>query len=153
MGADSVVKLLQCYPQVELHDLDVIDYLIEQMNTKLATGEAYSELSSEDFMRLASSLRNNPNSPLTAQVLQRINDYVMTNTSQFTIEERNSILRTISVLKFKNNYSTPQKQTSEEIKNAIRFGMGVKESKEIDLNYSPVEDCYSISFPNLNTRM
>jgi hypothetical protein len=153
MGADSVVKLLQCYPHVDINDLDVIDFLIEQMNTKLATGEAFSELSSDDFVRLTTSLKSNPNSPLTPQVLQRLDDYVTNNPSQFSIEERNKILRSIGSTKFKNNISTPVKQTPADVKNAIKFGMGVKETKEIDLNFSPVENCYSLYFTGSQTRV
>jgi hypothetical protein len=153
MGADSVVKLLHVYPHVDLNDLDVIDFLIEQMNTKLATGEAFSELSSDDYVRLTSSLRVNPNSPLTPQVLQRVDDYVTNNPSQFTIDERNNILRSIASTKFKKNISTPVRQTPADVKNAIRFGMGVKETKEIDLNFSPVENCYSLFFAGNQTRL
>lgn len=153
MGADSVVRLLQCYPHVELNDLDVIDYLIEQMNTKLATGEAFSEMTSDDFMRLATSLRTHPNSPLTSQVLQRVVDYVAANSAQFSIEERNNIVRAIASTKLKHNLSTPKKQTPEEVKAALRFGMGVKETKDIDLNYSPVEDCHSVYFAATQTRL
>ena len=153
MGADSVVKLLHCYPQLELHDLDVVDYLIEQMNTKLATGEAYSELNSEDFVRLSASLKANPNSPLAPQVMQRLQDYVTASMSQFSIDDRNFILRNISHAKLKSNTSVPGKNTPEEVRSALRFGLGVKETKEIDLTYSPVEGCYSLYFPATKTRL
>lgn len=153
MGADSVVKLLQCYPHVELNDLDVIDYLVEQLNTKLATGEAFAELSGDDYTKLAACLKDHPNSPLTPQVLQKVQDYVLTNSAQFTIEERNSIIRSISSMRFKSNYASPHKQTPSEVKNAIRTGLGIKESKDVDVNYSPVEDCYSMYFHNTKTRL
>lgn len=153
MGADSLVKLLQVYPHVEINDIDVIDYLFEQLNTKLATGEAYSELSSDDYVRLSDSLKANPNSPLAPQVLQRIYDYVTANSSQFSIDDRNNILRNLATTKFKNNMIMPQKQTPEEVRNSIRFGLGVKETKEIDLNFSPVEGCYSLYFTGTKTRL
>lgn len=56
-------------------------------------------------------------------------------------------------MKFKNNITSLKKQTPEEVREAIRFGMGVKQTKDIDLNYSAVEDCFSLYFPSTKTRL
>jgi hypothetical protein len=145
---------MECQKDWGINDLDIVDNLIEQMNVKLAVGEAFSQLQSSDYITLANFLFDNPNAQLASLVIQRVGDYVSGNPAQFTIDERNSILRSLMSARYKVNVGEPMKLTPESIKKTLRTGFGIPEERmDIDIGHSAADDRYTVYFKDIDTRL
>lgn len=52
LGADLCAKFMSCYRFSGMNDPDIQDRLIEQMNAKLTSGEAYYQLQPRDYINI-----------------------------------------------------------------------------------------------------
>lgn len=145
---------MECQKDWGINDLDVVDFLIEQMNVKLATGEAFYQLQPSHFITLANFLFDHPNAFLSSQVIQRVGDYVVINSTQFTLEEKNVIMRSLLAARYKVRAGEETKLTPASIRQSIKASFGLQEDKPgIDLGYSVTDDRYSIFFKDIETGM
>lgn len=145
---------MECQKDWGLNDLDVVDYLVEQMNVKLATGEAFYQLQPPHFIALANFLLDHPNACQASQAIQRVGDYVAANSTQFAMEDKASIMRSLMSARYKTTAGEATKLTPAGIRQSIKASFGILgEHPKVDLGFSATDDRYSIHFKDIETTM
>lgn len=153
LGADNIVKLMYTYEDWAIDNLDIIDYLIEQMNTKLITGEAQSYLNKDDYNKIVNFACQHIAAPFATHLIQQVGDYVSANLQLFSLEERNTILRSLMAVNYSSRVNTLATQQEEDGSKAVRRELNVNDRADIDLARSPIDCSYSLLMKDCNTRL
>lgn len=145
--------MIECYHTWGINDMEAVEFIIEQMNVKLTTGEAHSQLQAEDYNKIVQFLITHIDLPLASQVVQRIGDYVSANPHRFTIEQRNILFHSVVAARYKSGKGESVKQTPEDIRQSIMTGLNLPDKSSVHLGKSAVDDSYTIFFKDSKTRL
>lgn len=127
--------------------------MIDQLNLKLASGQAFSQLQADDYNTIVKFLIANIHAPLASQVVQKIGDYVTANPHYFNTEQRNLVLRSVLTANYRAKVSEPEKQTPEDIRRSLKSALYLSDRPDIDIVNSAVDNSYTLILKDSQTRL
>lgn len=145
--------MIECFNAWGINDVETAEFIIEQLNVKLTTGEAHTQLEGDDYLRIVEFVKTFKEAPQASQVVQRVGDYVTANPNRFMIEEREEILHSMTEARYKFRVGESIKQTPEDIRQSIRTGFNLTSRPDIDLGNSVVDDSYTLFLKKSKTKM